>query len=222
MNKEAIISTIRGLLPREDKTQRFHPAVLEAVIEVVLKEMYVEVYKINPNLLDNYCKTYGADTPIVVSSEPSSGIYFSTLPSPIVNIPDKSSGVRHIYPIVQTGNVFVPMDARETDLIYNTDVAVVTSKIGYRVRQDTRVDYYHMSGGIIASGVRMDLLIPFSQYLDTDTVNIPELGDAGGASRYYQTMGIAFVDKVLKVLQVIPPADLSDDNAPAKGNQNTK
>lgn len=213
MNKEEVLSWVKGFLPREDKTSRFHLRFVEAVCEGVLKEMYQDLYKTNPHLIDNFTKTYGADTPILVSIEPSSGIYFSTLPSPIINLPCKGSGVRHIYPKVQTGNVFVPMDAREADLIYNTDVAVVTSKIGYRTRQDTRVDYYHMSGSIIASGVRMDLLIPFSAYLDADIVNIPELGEKEGGS---------FIDRVLKVLQVVPPADLIDDNAPTKGKQNTK
>lgn len=204
---------IKNEVGRIDPTQEYHNRVLEAVIEQVLKEMYADLYKINPLLIDNFTQTFGATTPIAISKENTSGIYYSTLPSPIVNIPAKGLGVRHIYPIVQTGNVFVPIDAREADLIYSTDVPTVTSKIGFRTRQDTRVDYYHMATAIIATGVRMDLLIPFSEYADTDVVNIPELGKKEGGT---------FVERVMEALQTIPPSDLDDDNAPQETQQKTK
>jgi hypothetical protein len=105
------------------------------------------------------------------------------------------------------------MDAREADLIFNTDVAVVSSKIGYRTRQDTRVDYWNMSSAVRATGVRLDLLIPFSVYADDDVVLIPELSEKEGGT---------FIQRVLKELQIVPPADLEDTNAPAKEQTNTK
>lgn len=204
---------VLGLLPREDKTEKYHPRLVDACIEDVLKEMYSTLYAIKPSLLDNYTKTYGATTPIVISLEASSGMYYSTLPVTICNLPSKSSGVRHIYPVVQTGNQFQPMDAREADMIFNTDIAVVSSKIGFRVRQDSRVDYWNTNAVVRASGVRMDLLIPFSQYLDTDVVNIPE---------FTEKQGGAFAQRVLTILGVVPPVDLTDDNAENKQQTNSK
>jgi hypothetical protein len=212
MIKREIVSYVKSFTPREDATQRFHVRILEAVIERVLLEMYTDLYQKNPNLLDLYTKTYGVPTAIAISLEATSGIYYSTIPVKIVNLQCISSGVRHIYTVVQSGNVFVPMDAREADLIYNTDVATVTSKIGYRVRQDTKVEYYNTSASIRSAGVRMDLLIPFSVYGDNDVVNIPELSEKEGGT---------FIQRVLKELQVIPPADLDDSNnneAQQKGN----
>lgn len=197
---------VMSALQRNDKTQRYHPRVLEVTIENVLKEMYCDLYKANPRLLDNHTKTYGATTPVAVSFEQSSGIYYSTLPAPVVNIPSKASGVLHIYPLLQTGNVFVPMDAREADILFGTDVATVTNKIGYRTKQNNRVDYFNMNATIEAAGVRMDLLIPFSSYTDSEYVNIPELSEKEGS----------FMARVLTVLAGIPPVDLKDDNAEAK------
>jgi hypothetical protein len=213
MIKEEIISFVRGFTPREDKTQRFHLRFLEATIERVLITMYSDLYKGSPHLIDLYTKSYGELTPIPISLEVATGIYYSTLPVNIVNLPCKNSGVRHIYTVAQLGNTFVPMDAREADLIFNTDVAVVSSKIGYRTRQDTRVDYWNMSSAVRAAGVRLDLLIPFSVYADDDVVLIPELSEKEGGT---------FIQRVLKELQIVPPADLEDTNAPAKEQTNTK
>ena len=213
MIKEEWISFVKGLLPKEDKTNKYHPRFIEAAIEDTLKGMYSDLYEINPNLLDNYCKRYGTPTAITIVQEAGSGIYYSTIPEKIVNLPCKSSGVRHIYPAVHTGNAFQPMDAREADLVFNTDIAVVTSKIGFNVRQDTRIEYWNTSAAVRAAGVRLDLLIPFSAYLDSDVVEIPQMTDKQGGS---------FTKRVLEVLGVIQPVDLVDDNKDAEEQTNKK
>ncbi len=210
MIKKEIRSWVKNHLQRIDKVNSYHDRIIDASCEKVLNELYHFLYGKNPRLLDNYTKTYGVPTPITIIQEAGSTIYYSNLPVAIVNLPCKSSGVRHIYPAVQTGNVFVPMDAREADLMFNTDVAVVTNKIGFRVRQDSRVDYWNSNAPTRAAGVRMDLLIPFSVYLDTDIVNIPELGEDSGGS---------FMQRVLAILSAIPPNDLKDDNAPAERDE---
>jgi hypothetical protein len=224
MIKKEIISYVKGFLPREDKTQRYHSRFVEAVCEKVIVEMYNDLFKINPLLLDKYTKQYGVTTPIAISLESSSGLYYSTLPVQVVSLPDRASGVRHIYPVTQSGNQFVPMDAREADIISNTDVAIVTSKIGYRVRQDTRVDYYNTNAVIRSAGVRMDLLIPFSIYADTDVVLIPELTNSDAPSSRYGSKQPAatFIERVLGLLGVVPPAELADTNAPPDTKQNSK
>jgi len=61
-----------------------------------------------------------------------------------------------------------------------------------------------MSGSVLYSGVRIDCIIPFSQYADTDTVLIPESVTQDGKT---------FIDRVLAPLGVIQPVDLKDDNA---------
>jgi len=213
MIKKEVISFVRNLLPKEDKVGKWHERFLVATIEKVLSEMYADLHAINPRLLDNYVKTYGATTPIAISLEASSGIYYSTIPVTICNLPSKNSGLRHIYPAVQTGNQFQPMDAREADLIFNTDVAVVTSKIGFRVRQDSRVDYWNTNAVVRAAGVRMDLLPTFSAYRDTDVVNIPELTEKQGGT---------FAQRVLTLLGVVQPSDLLDNNAENRQQTNSK
>ena len=213
MIKEEIVSVVRNLTPKEDKTKRFHERFLEAIIENVLREMYTDLYKINPLLLNLYTKSYGESTAITIAQDPTTNIYYSTLPAKIINLPSKQSGVRSIYPVVHTGNVFNPMSADEADRLFNTDVAVVSSKIGYRTRQDTRVDYWNMNDTVLVAGVRMDLLIPFSVYSDSDVVMIPELGEKEGGD---------FITRVMTALQIVPLADLQDDNAPKEEAQKNR
>lgn len=216
MTKQEIISLIRGFTLREDATQRYHERFLIAAIEDVLKDMYNDIYKVNPNALDVYTRALGDSVtyPLLTVALGGDNIYYTTLPVGIINLPCKGSGVRHIYTKVQSGNTFHPMDQREADLLFNTDVAVVSSKIGYRVKaygSEMRVEYWNMNTTVRDDGVRMDVLMPFSNYADTDIVLIPEAVTKEGTT---------FVDRVLTKLQAVPPADLSDSNAPPKEQPN--
>jgi hypothetical protein len=224
MIKREIISSIKNLVGRVDPTQDFHNRVLESVCERVLIEMYSDLYKLNPRLLDLYTKQYGVTTPITIKREAATGLHYSTLPVKICNLPCKSSGVRHIFTLVRGGNIFVPMDAREADIIFNTDIAVVTSKVGYQVRQDTRVDYYGASS-LYTNGttVVMDLLVPFSQYGENDVVMIPELTATDApAGRYGNRPSSTFMERVLSLLQIVPPSNLDDSNTDAREQQANK
>ena len=211
MIKSEIRSLIVNLLPKLDKTGKYHPRFIDAAIEKVINEMYNNVYKRNPLELMRYTEGYGYTTALPVLSEASTGIYYTTLPSAIVPFPDKASGVRRVSTMVQGGMKFFPIDKREIELLLdNSNVNYVTSKIGYLVTPD-RVEFYNLSGAVLGAGVRMDLIIPFSSYSDTDVVLLPEEVDPQGQT---------FVDKVLKTLSVIQPMDAVDNNADIKQTGN--
>jgi hypothetical protein len=109
------------------------------------------------------------------------------------------------------------MDFREMDLVANGSYfATATSRIGYAVNQ-TRVEYYNMSAAIQAIGVRMDLIIPFSKYAETDEVKTPEIVEITGTN--YQKKSETLLDRVLAILSMAPPPDLKDDNAVALAMQ---
>lgn len=216
MLKSEIRSVIKNLLPKWDVTNKYHDRVIDSVCESVIKEMLWEIFAIDPHSIQRYTVRYGVTTPITVTYNATMGIYTSTLPAAIVPMPDKASGVRRISTIAQAGMSFFPIDSREIDLINSGSYAnTVTSKIGYVVNQTT-VDYYNMSAAVAAIGVRMDLLIPFSVYADTDTVLLPEstISVGGSQNRIYMD----FTDRVLKTLRAIPPVSQTDSNAdePAK------
>lgn len=201
MTKREIIGLLREYLQRNDKENKYHPEVIIKSIEITLKEMFTDLYRLSPRSLGKYAKTY---TDIAVSHEASSGIYYSTLPVEVINIPSTGSGVIAILPkVANTGHTFVPMTVNEADMVFNTDVAVVTRMIGYRPRQDGRVEYYNMSSAVETAGVRMALLPVFSDYSDDEVVAIPELPTEAGT----------FLERVLNALAVIPPVDQLDNNS---------
>ena len=204
MIKREIRSVVFNRLKKYDSSANYHFRVIDAECEAVLNQMYNEVAGASPLSLMRFVKGYGYTTPLAVLSEPSTGIYYTTLPENIVPILDKSSGVRRVAPATQTGKKFYPMDQREWDLMMNSSfVSNVKNKIGYCVTS-TRIEYYGMTGAIITSGVRADLLIPFSEYLDTDVILVPEHTDKDG---------LGFIDRVVQSFKDKPPElDLIDDN----------
>lgn len=204
MVKAEIRSLILNELPKWDKVAKYHPRFLDAAIEKVINSMYTDVFKRSPHELQRYVKQFGYDTPIAVSTELTTGISYATLPANIVPFPDKASGVRRVATATQGGVGFYPMDAREADLVSGGSFTnTLTSRAGYIVAPG-RVEFYNISVATAAEGVRMDLIIPFSVYEDTDVVLIPEENDYKGET---------FIDKVLKVLGVIQKIDLKDDNS---------
>jgi hypothetical protein len=212
MRKDEIRSLIRNTALKIDKTAIFHDRYIDATVEKVLASLYEDIWRFNPLNLQRYTKSYGYTVPIIVSTEVATGIKYSNLPESILVFQDKSSGVRRISTPAQGAMMFFPMDFREIDLATNgCYFDTVNTKVGYAVNQ-TRVEYYNIPTSIVTSGVRMDLIVPFSKYLDSDEVKIPEITDKDGQT---------FIDKVLKILGVVQPPDLIDDNAspePAKRN----
>ena len=207
MIKNEIISTVWNRLQRFDKTAKFHPLVISAECEAVLNQMYNEVFLMSPLSLQRFVKGYGYTTALAISTEASTGIYYTTLPEKIVYIPDRASGVRRVAPYTQVGTTrFYPMDQREWDLVMSGSYANYVKdneKIGYIVTP-TRVEYYGMTGTIITSGVRMDCLIPFSEYTDMDVILYPE---------HVTQEGMGFIDRVVQRLSDKPLVDLIDNNA---------
>ena len=211
MIKSEIRSLIKNELPKLDKSNKYHPRFIDAAIEKVLNGMYNDVFKRNPLELQRFTKQYGYTTALSILYEDSTGLYYVTHPAAIVPFPDRASGIRRISTMIQGGMTFYPIDAREADLVRSgSSVASVTAKIGYVVTR-SRSEFYKMTGTIRAAGVRMDVIVPFSVYADTEVVLIPEVSDEQGET---------FVDKVLKILGVIREVDQKDNNADEIRKQN--
>lgn len=203
--KREIRGLIKSLLPASDKSAKYHGAVVDRAIERVLIEMYQELFVTNRHTLMRFTKGYGYATPLEVLLRASTGTYYTTLPAEIVTFRDNASGVRRISAPISTGFTFFPVDANQVDFLLNgTHANTVTDKIGYVVTH-TEIEYYNMSGAILTSGVKLDLIIPFSAYAESDIVLIPETLPGRETT--------TFIDRVLAVLGVIQPRDQRDNNA---------
>ena len=203
MRKDEIRSQIKNFLPRFEETKRFHDRVLDAAIEKALAEFYNIIFLRNPHELERYTKTFGYVTALTVLYEGTTHLYYTNYPASVIPIPDKASGVRRVSNIIQGSAAFYPMDSREYDLVLNGSyVDTISSKIGYIPRR-TRVEYYDPTGTLTTSSlVRMDILIPFSQYDADDTVLVPEI---------VNEQGLGFTDRVLQMFEKMPPVDLVEN-----------
>lgn len=203
MVKAEIRSLIWNLLPKYDKTNKYSFPVVDAAIERVINEMYNDVFLKDPNALQVFTKGYGYGASLPIAQEALTLIYYTTLPQVIVPFGDKKSGVRNVSSTAQGGLAFFPMNLDEMKLITDgTHTDTVAQKTGYMVTP-ARVEFYNASAAILGAGVRMDLIIPFSKYIDTEMVLIPEIADKQGGT---------FEERVLKILGIIQPVDLKDDN----------
>lgn len=203
MIKSEIRSMVFNMLKKLDTKAQFHPRFIDSVCEKCLNEMMWELYALDPLSLQRYTVTYGRVTAVPISYEATTRIYYSTLPAKITPFPDRASGVRRIHPVSQSSGMrFYPMDFREMDLVQGSSYFnEVSDMVLYAVNQE-RVEYYNLPVALVASGLRMDIIQPFSQYADTDTVLIPEFRDGEGMS---------FDDRVRRKLMEVPPVDLSED-----------
>ena len=198
MIKQEIRSMVFNMLKKLDTKAQFHPRFLDSVCEKVISEMLWELYALDPHYLQRFTVTCVAD----VSYEAAASLYYTILPVKIIPFPDKASGVRRVNTIAQPSMRFYPADYREMDALRSSSYfKEVTDKILYIVTQE-RVVYYGMTAAIAAEGVIMEVIQPFSQFDDTDTVYIPEFRDGEGMS---------FDDRVKRKLMTIPPVDLSED-----------
>ena len=210
MVKQEIRSLIYNLLPKLKEGSEYHKEVIDRAIEKAINQLYTETFLRDPHSIQRYVKRFSS---VAVNYDSGNQIYYSNFPTDTVNgvaitvmpvsLPDKASGIRRIAPKVQTEATFFPMDQREYDLIMGSvTVSTVTDKIGYCVTQD-RVEYLYMTAAIYANGVRMDVLVPFSDYDEADQILIPENPNANGET---------FTDMVLRILGVIRPQEQIDDN----------
>jgi len=212
MIKSELRSLIINLLPKYEEILRFHPRVVDAAIEKALAEFYNLIFLRNPLELERYTKGFGYTAAIPIALEAGTALRYANYPLmadgvtnvTTIPIPDKASGVRRVSTIAQGGITFYPIDAREMDLLgAGCYVNSITAKTGYCARR-TRVEFYNATAAIIAAGCRMDLLIPFSKYEETDTVLVPEL---------VSDEGMGFTDRVLKILESVKPVELLENKS---------
>lgn len=220
MQKNEIRSLIKNTLPKYAQGSEYHDEVVNRAIEKAINQLYTETFLRDPHSIQRYVKRF---TAVAVSYDATALIYYSSFPTDTVSgvsitimpvpLPDKASGIRRISTVAQGGITFFPMDQREMELVSDSIfVNSVNTKIGYVVTQD-RVEYYNMDVATATAGVRMDILVPFSDYDETDQILIPEMPESGGKT---------FTDMVLAILGVIIPQETIDDNISNFKTEKTK
>jgi hypothetical protein len=160
MTKDEWIGLIQNRFPD------VHGRIIELHIGRAINTIIYEVFRQDMTNLDLYARPYT----VSVQKDEDSGIYYSILPSAIVQLPDCMEGVRRIY-LAKGSKVskFIPIPRDSWDVFNNSDVSKVSPLIGYSV-QPTKVMYMNNPD---TDTVCMDLVIPFENYDYDDQVHIP-------------------------------------------------
>ncbi len=200
MTKKELINQIQAILPGEDETGKYHPNVVAAALERAMNQIFYSMAVKSERELDDYATSYGSPTPLTVSQDTNTLIYYTSLPNQFVPMPGKRSGVMNVYTAEQGEVAFSPMTKKEADLAPNTLTGLIGGRIGYIPRGD-RVEYYNMNATVAAAGVRMDIIVPFTDLALTDEVKYPYGYD------------LEITKATLEILGVIQPVDLKDNNS---------
>ena len=143
---------------------RFQDRTVALHLESAWNTVVGQTFRKDSKQLDFYAKSFDAD--VTHGNRP-----FTLLPVPIVQGIDFGKGVRRINLPESNDFDFVPMPAIGLQAFDEVGLGDVTKSIGYFVRHD-KVEYWNMPKFI--KKVRMELVIPFSAWKDSDDIPIPD------------------------------------------------
>lgn len=210
MTKAEMRASVKGALRKMDSIAKYHDRMIDRAIEHSMNQFLYDLYRKDPRDLDQYIREYGSEVALTVTEETATESYYTDLPAPYVVFPDKQSGVRYVVGHDREKTVLYPMSIQEMLLADRTYLGSSLAEDGdpftrsfYAVR-GSRVIYYNTNSHFRHAGVRIGLVIPFTEYADEDEIRIP----FGQEDR-------AFI-AVLQKLAQIPPAELIDNNKDAQ------
>ena len=195
MIKSAIRELVRSRLHAIDKTAKYHDEVLDAWITMGFNQLLGQLFRKNLGNFDLYTKRYNG---VPVLEDANTGIFYCEYPATIVQTIDVAEGVRRINTPRGRGIEFAPMSGDSMQVLPELDVNYVTDVVGFRVFTD-RVEFIWLPDDI--DTVRMELVVPYSEYDDLEDVKIP-----GGSD-------LQLLEIVLNLVLGTPPRDLKNDNS---------
>ncbi len=187
-SKQQIIDTFFRRLKKARPELELHRKDIEYNMARAWNQILHDTFKSDLTFLDFYSKDYTNET---VSQDATSKQYYVELPVAIVQLPDKSEGVRSVEAYTQnfatpvgTGVKFVPISDTQMKLKDNIDVGLAESSvIGYAVRYDKIMFDRQMTVALAAAKVNLKLVVPFNVYTSTENIPIP----AGKDEALYST-----------------------------------
>jgi len=195
MIKEELIDQVKEFLQRNDETQKYHPYDVELAIEKALSQLAYSTYAQKISNYDILTKEFPSEA---VLTDATTLKKYVLLPAKMMQIPGSMTALRGVYTEQSEDIEFFPMTISDAKYHSFLEVSKVYSGVSYVLRND-RIDFYDLPDEIVT--VRLYIIIPFSEYLDTDNINIPN----GQEQSLYSA--------VLELLANKPPIDLKNDNA---------
>ena len=214
MTKNEYIDFIRNSLPMEDKTDKFHPAQVEAAINLAVNTAFYEMYAKNPKVMAKSLERYSTLIWSAIFNTVRPPRYTASLTVDIVDLPRKTGGILEISdsgfdmggtdPILATTTKFLPLTTMEGEQLYGAEAVLASNEYGFSFAGGGSrvIEFWGSAAGFAAMfGVWIRAIKQFKSYSSTSQVLLP----------YGQDERI--IELVRQYLGVIPPKDLINDNA---------
>lgn len=207
MTKKDLIDYFKALLPRIDKTGKYHSKVIAHAIERAVNNVLCDLYMKSPELIDPYMKEYlGSDYDeytgiyLLTLEDSDTGLWYADLPVSYVPIPVVGSGVREVALLDDDELTFVPSRYDDIMRSQDFDMNYLTSMVSYAT-VGSKLIFSTLPDGYDGEELRVRLITSFTDYDDDDDFIIP----------YGQDMTI--MQNVYQILGLIPPVDLYVNNS---------
>ena len=176
--KQQLIDTYFQQIRKTHPELELHRKLVEQNMARAWNQILHDAFSKDLTYLDFYAKAYQS---VTVAVDGVTNQYKATLPVAIVQLPDKSEGVRSVKSGDQSfatpagvGVKFAPISEQDMRYMTNIDVGLSESSIiGYTVRYDAIWFDSNMDATQAAKKVHLDLVIPFDVYTGTETVPVP-------------------------------------------------
>ncbi len=176
--KQQVIDTFYQQLRKTHPGVSPHRSLVEQNMSRAWNQILHDTFRKDLTFLDFYAKDYESQT---VNQNGTTKQYYVDLPVAIVQLPDKSEGVRSVEQADQDFSTpagvrvkFIPMSDTAIKLSANLDATLAdTSIVGYAVRYDKILFDQNMTAALAAAKVHLKLVVPFDVYAGTENVPIP-------------------------------------------------
>lgn len=206
MTKGEMRASVKGALRKIDSTAKYHDRIIDQSIQHSMNQFLYDIYRKDPRDLDQYTREYGSEVSLDIDENESTEYYYTDIPAPYVVLPDKQSGIRYVVGHNRDKTMLYPMSMQEMLMADRTYLGSSTAEDGdpftrtFYIVRGSKVIYYNTNSDLRHDGVRMGIVIPFSEYADDEEVNIP----FGQDDKVFMS--------VLQKLINTPPVDLRDNN----------
>ena len=176
--KQQLIDTFYRRLEITNPGYKAHRKEVEQNMARGWNQILYDTFRKELSFLDFYAKDYQSET---VSQNATTKQYYVDLPAAIVQLPDKSAGVRSVEPASQNFSTptgvrvkFIPMSDTMLKLSANIDATLSdTGIVGYAVRYDQILFNQNMTSALASAGVHLKLVVPFDVYGATENIPVP-------------------------------------------------
>ena len=187
MTKAQFIELIKGQLtsgdPSPDLHEKYHEKRIELFISMAFNDVIYQVFANNLDEKDLYVRTYSVDVQLDTTYDQ----YYATLPAQVLQLP-KNSGIHKVSPVKENWS-FVPINQLSEETFSELEVNKACREPSYYFSANRIYFQFYDWKQKMLKKARIDMVIPFEDYADTDQVLVPAGKESTILETVYALMG---------------------------------